>query len=67
MINSAEVYFDCGYKAGLATRNRDAAMARVQREWFVRAKALETGADKDVAEQEYKRGYADAQPSHLLR
>ena len=65
MMNSTEVYWQAGFKAGQATRNGDASLARMQREWFSRAKRLESIPDAVTAQEMYNAGYAEAQPQHL--
>jgi len=60
MMNDETVYWQVGFSAGKAMRRHDAGLARMQRDWFTRAKALESGNDKRVAEEAYKRGYEEA-------
>jgi hypothetical protein len=60
VLNDETVYWQAGFTAGKASRNHDAGLARMQRDWFTRAKAIEKDGDKAVAEQAYKRGYEEA-------
>ena len=60
MINDETIYWQAGFKAGTAARKHDAGMVNLQKSWFIRAKSVEKGADKQVAEKAYNRGYAEA-------
>lgn len=64
MLNSIEVYRDAGRKAGRASKNRDAGLVSHWKSWLTRALALETEADRKIAQQAYNEAYAEeATPS----
>jgi hypothetical protein len=64
MFNSIKVYRDAGRKAGRASKNRDASLVSHWRYWMTRALALETEADRKIAQQAYNEAYAEeATPS----
>lgn len=60
MLNSPEVYFDAGFKAGEAVNQNDWSRAKFQKDWLTRALALETKQDADKARALYSKGYARA-------
>jgi len=62
MLNTQEIYFDAGYKAGLCRVRRDEAGYQFHNNWFRRAKALEKDENKQTAQASYDAGYAEAQP-----
>ena len=57
MLNSENVYFECGRKAGRARSQRDEARAQFAESWFRRAKALENDKDRPYAEASFRDGY----------
>lgn len=60
MLNSLEVYRDCGRKAGKARRHHDEGFAGEMNRWLWRAIALEaTPDDKHAARLAYDEGYRD--------
>ena len=59
MINSLEIYEDCGAKVARAIRDKDASRAKFEMNWFTRAKNLEDKTDLSEIEKAYRKGYAD--------
>ena len=57
MLNRPEAYKEAGAKCALARRQRDEARAAHFKSWFSRAKALEQGEDKVLAQKLFDEGY----------
>ena len=57
MLNTQEFYQDLGVKAAIARNQRDEARAKFHAEHFRRAKALEQGDDKILADTLYREAY----------
>jgi hypothetical protein len=62
MLNSAEIYRECGRRAGKARLEHDEARARHEKDWFRRAQRLEREADRPEAQRAFDDGYASVQP-----
>ena len=57
MLNSIEVYVECGKRAAKAMNQRDGSRYEHENQWFRRAKGLETGDNKQKAQAAYDEGY----------
>lgn len=57
MLNSPQFYVELGAKAAEARNQRDEARAKFHAEHFRRAKALEQGDDKILADTLYREAY----------
>ncbi len=57
MINTLEVYRDCGSKAAKAMNQRDQGRATFEHTWFNRARRLETEDDRREADKAFREGY----------
>ena len=62
MINQLSTYYNAGYAAGDAQSKKDQGSVSFHTNWFNKAKRLETNEDRIIAEQEFTRGYKEAQP-----
>ena len=59
MLNTEHSYYEAGYKAGRARRQRDESRAQFHTDWFHRARGLEQPEDKDYARKLFDQGYAE--------
>jgi len=57
MLNSPQFYVELGAKAAEARNQRDEARAKFHAEHFRKAKALEQGDDKTLADTLYRDAY----------
>ncbi|MBK6616407.1 hypothetical protein [Ottowia sp.] len=60
MLNSTAVYVETGKRAALAMNQRDGSRYEHEAGWFRRAKALEVGFNKELAQRAYDEGYSFA-------
>lgn len=60
MLNRSEFYRDLGIKAAQARNQNDEARASFHAKHFREAKALERGADRQLADELYRNGYESA-------
>ena len=60
MLNSTEVYRDCGRRVAQARNQRDEARAEFTKRWFTNAKNMEKPEAKVLAQAAFDEGYAEA-------
>jgi len=60
MMNTVEVYVESGKRAATAMNQRDTSRYDFENRWFRRAKGLEQGPNKELAQAAYDEGYAYA-------
>jgi hypothetical protein len=63
MLNTPDAYREAGHKTATARLQRDESRATFHKNWFTRARSMESTEDRDTARQLFDAGYADAQPS----
>jgi len=59
MLNHIESYAEAGEKKARAYVHGDAATAIFHKRWYSEARALETGADKDAAQEAFLSAYRE--------
>ena len=57
MLNSIAVYVECGKRAAVAMNQSDAARHTHESSWFRKARGMEVGFNKDLAQRAYDEGY----------
>lgn len=70
MMNSEETYFEAGKKCSIARKKRDESTASHFTNWFSKAIALETGENKQRAQDAFNNGYKEGsgqQGFHYLK
>ena len=60
MLNTSETYKEAGRRAAIARNQRDEGRYQFERDWFNRARNMETASDQDTARAAYESGFSEA-------